>query len=217
MLTIIVRSLQTAISVVVGIATASLIGDANTAKLIAVPIAAVVMGVIEYALMVAPRQSVWARRHLDPRSVFEGVWIQDVKRGRGEQFNRFAVFTVSYSGRDSEYRVEGTAYDGRGIEHSRWRSDELVHFSRDGQSMTYLWAGDVVGESGDAAASDRRGFARLWLSSSNGGTGRVDHVSMAAVLHFNIVRVTADLIPDPAVLADPTLRDVFALDYADRL
>jgi hypothetical protein len=132
------------------------------------------------------------------------------------------VFTVSYSGRDSEYSVEGTAYDPDGNEHARWHSEEPASFSRDGRSMTYLWSGDLLGRD-NGRNPDRSGFARLRLSSTNGGTGRVDHVAEKATLYFNVQRVTETVVAEwraatkPEALADPNIRDQFARFYVRRL
>jgi hypothetical protein len=176
---------------------------------------------IEYLLKIAPRKSRRARTLLDPRSIFEGVWIQDVKKvvtdGNQSESNRFAVYTVRFAG---DFIIEGRSYDETGKEFSRWQSEGPVNFSRDGRTMTYLWTGDVTGTT---VTADRKGFAQLVLSSSgNGGTGRVDHVSMHVTLLFDLQRVTPALISGspvtkPADLVDPDARDKFARYYAARL
>lgn len=225
MVEIVVRAIQSAVAIAVGIGTAMVLGDGNTGRLVAVPVGAVFAVLIEYGLRIAPRRSRRARRLLDPSSVFEGVWIQNVKKvvtdGQHAESNRFAVFTVTFSG---EYKIEGRAYDERGLEFARWHSLLPVNFARDGRSMTYLWEGDVIGVAADAGdTGDRKGFCLLSLSSSgNGGTGRVDHVSMKVTLHFDLQRVTPDVlagspITDPASLADPAMRDQFAVVFAKRL
>lgn len=223
MVDIVIRAIQSAVAIAVGIGTASWVGEGNLGKLVAIPIGAACAILIEFLLRVAPRRSPWAREILDPRSVFEGVWIQNVKRvvadGSIVEANRFAVFTVRYNG---DFSVEGRAYDEFGEEFSRWHSEGPASFSRDARTMVYLWKGDIIGNNAEPTG-DRRGFAQLMLSpSGNGGIGLVDHLSLPVKLHFDMQRVTPDMLSDtpiqePTALVDPVARDAFARFYAKRL
>lgn len=225
MLTIVVRAIQSALAVIAAIATTSWLGEGNLAKLAAIPVASGAAILIEYLLVLAPKRSARIRRRLDPRSAFEGSWIQQVRQvATADPYarsNAFAVFTVTYT--DGHYEIEGTAYDPQGREHSRWNSTDQVHFSPNGRALTYLWEGTLSAGGEDIGELERSGFCTLRLVSDNSGTGRVDHVSMKVTLVFNIARVTAEIAErwkegaDPASLEDLAERDSFARDYAQRL
>lgn len=64
MVTVVVRALQSAFAVVAGIVTASQLGNTDTAKLAAVPIAFVASILIEYVLVNAPKGSRRMRKWL---------------------------------------------------------------------------------------------------------------------------------------------------------
>jgi hypothetical protein len=184
---------------------------------------------LEYLLFSFPRQFRRGRLWLDGRAVFEGVWIQNVKRveprgAEASERNRFAIFSTRYDDQSKDYRIEGRAYDAEGVEYARWKSKEQVHFSHDGRSLSYLWEGDVTGDSAEAPDHlARTGFSKLDLTSDDGGTGRVDHVSMHITLIFDFMRVTAEALNGwqggarPERLYNPDERDRFAIAYARRL
>ena len=128
--------------------------------------------------------------------------------------NRFAIFTVRYAPGTPAYAVEGIAYDGQGVEHSRWDATSDAQFTRNGRVMTYLWAGRVMGAA--TGPDGRQGYAKLTLTTDDAGTGEVDHVGFAAKLTFNLRRIAAADVAawradaTPASLADPTTREEFA-------
>jgi hypothetical protein len=222
-LAIILRALESVLAVVAGMATTLVLGEGNGSKLAAVGVAAAAAIVLEYLVAVAPKRWRWARAHLDPRAVFEGVWIQNVKHVAADtdvpKSNRFAIFTVTYS--KGQYLIEGTAYDREGREHSRWAATELIHFSPDGRSLTYLWRGTVMGGIEERGSElDRTGFCSLQLSANGSAAGRVDHVSMRVTMIFNATRVTRELVRawswawTPDSLESRDERDRFATHYA---
>ena len=183
----------------------------------------------EAFLIWAPKRSASARRLLDPRAVFSGVWIQQVVHIYGDEGapmkpNRFAVFSIAYRKSDDSYAVKGNAYDGNADEHARWWSVDVVHFAKDGRAMTYLWEGTITNKSLREGDPERTGFARLDLASDDGGSGRVEHVSLKVNLEFNMIRVTRAWLAkqkldafEPDKLRDPTTRDQFATAYAKTL
>jgi hypothetical protein len=226
MLVPITRAIQAVTAVGAGLVAAGLLGDGSAAKLIGVLISALLMIIIEWILLVAPKKLVWARRKLDSRSRFEGAWIQDVvcpeKQDQVHSPNRFAIFVVSYSDSSDEYVVEGTAYDRHGKSHSTWTSDP-VQFPRDRKSMTYLWRGVVVADIGsDPRGVERSGFTKLSMGISNrAGTGRVDHAAMAVTMQVRFFGPPAEVARaaqvDISSLVDPVARDRFALAYSHTL
>jgi len=213
------RGMQSGAAVAATLFAVWTLGDTGTAKLAAV----LIVVLLEWGFASAPKRSAWIRRVLDRRSVFEGAWIQDVKRvvsGAVEpRSNRFAVFVVVYA--DARFSVHGTAYNAAGEVHSRWKSNDQVYFAPDGRSMSYMWKGTVQEEEGDDI--DRSGFATLDLPVDDSGTGRVDHVSKQVTLIFDVKRVTPAIVgrwkrdAKPELLTAVDERDRFAADYAARL
>ena len=185
------------------------------------------VAVCEWLIAWTPRHWRIARRLLDPRAVFAGAWMQQRVHVFGDArhgpmgLNRFAIFWVEYDSPTDNYHVEGTAYDANGVEHSRWRSVDTVHFAKDGRSMTYLWEGTVTNETLEATDPRRTGFARLTLASENAGRGRVEHVALDVNLEFNLRRITTGWMEreavdgfEPGQLRDPDVRDQFAVALA---
>ncbi|HEY2380121.1 MAG TPA: hypothetical protein VGK48_02960 [Terriglobia bacterium] len=223
MLFILFRAANAVFAVVVAILISTRFGESAAGKLLTVGITTGVVALFEWLLIWLPKHSTRARRFLDPRSLFAGVWIQDVKRVHGSEGvklefpNRFAVFTIRYSSEADNYKVEGTAYTPSGEEHARWDSTEVVHFAKDGRSMTYEWSGSITDPAIGAEDPLRKGFAYLELPSDKGGRGRVDHVALNVVLMFNLSRVTSEWLAanqlsefKPAELYSPEDRDRFA-------
>ena len=221
------RSLNAVFAVVVAVAATQTFGDSNRAKLWTVIITSSVVVLFETLVIWLPKHSVAARRLLDSRSKFAGSWLQDVVKshGRGveQNPNRFAIFTVVYSKPTDNYVVEGTAYTDAGIEHARWKSTDVVHFSRDGMSMTYEWKGPVTNQTFQDKSADRSGFSRLTLTDEDGGTARVDHVHLDISLEINIDRITTKWLAKkhlgeftPDSLQIPSERDRFATVLAPR-
>jgi hypothetical protein len=221
------RSLNAVFAVVVAVAATQRFGDSTRAKLLTVAITSSVVVIFEALVIWLPKHSVTARRLLDSRSKFVGSWRQDVikSHGRGmeQNPNRFAIFTVAYVKATDNYVVDGTAYTDAGIEHARWKSTDVVHFSRDGMSMTYEWEGPVTNREFKDGSADRSGFSRLTLTGEDGGTARVDHVHLDISLEINIDRITTAWLAKrqlgdftPESLQTPSERDRFALALAPR-
>src|SRR5262249_10525690 len=130
--------------------------------------------------------------------------------------------TVIYNHDTDNYKIEGMAYTPAGVEHARWSSTEVVHFSKDGRSMTYEWSGSIMDSETSPDDPRRTGFAHLELPSDNGGTGRVDHVAVDVILVFNLTRITSEWLAAnglavefrPEALYNPADRDRFAAKFA---
>ena len=228
MLFIILRAVNAIFAVAVAILVSQRFGDSGVGKMLTVLITATVVAFFEWLLIWAPKHFPSIRRFLDPRSIFAGVWIQDVVRvygkdGPKQDFpNRGAVLSISYREPIDNYRVEGTAYDDSGNEHSRWESTEVIHFAKDGRSVTYEWSGTVTNLTVGREDPRRTGFCHMTLSSADGGRGRVDHVAVDVLLEFNLTRVTQSWLHwnklDRFRLEDlynPNDRDQFAVALAN--
>ena len=72
-----------------------------------------------------------------------------------EDRNRFAVYWVDY--KPDGYHVAGFAFDGEGNEFARWYSTGNPDFGLGGQSMSYQWAGEVIGLHDSTDKIDRTG------------------------------------------------------------
>lgn len=225
MLLLLFRALNAVFAVVVAVLVSLHWGDTPAAKLLTVVITASVVAFAEWLLIWAPKHSRKARRLLDPRAIFAGVWVQEDVHAFGdtrvEQSNRFAVFTVDYREPTDTYVVDGTAYNAQGREHARYWSVDTMHFAKDGRAMTYLFEGTIA--TPDLAEGDprRTGLARLTLSSDDAGRGRVEHVAMNRTLAFNIRRITKTWLAEqelnrfvPEKLREPDVRDAFANAFA---
>jgi hypothetical protein len=189
-----------------------------------------VVALFEWLMIWAPKHFGWFRRLLDRRAIYVGVWIQEKVRMFGSEGlkldfpNRFSVYRIRYNDSNDNYTVEGRAYTQIGKEHARWKSENVVHFSKDGRSMTYNFGGTIQNEALGAEDPRRKGIASLELFSDDAGSGRVDHVAVNAVLEFNFARITTDWLAkhnlsqfEPEALHDPATRDKFALAYAKML
>jgi hypothetical protein len=228
MLLIAFRAINAIFAVVVAILVSNRFGESTSGKLLTVFITSGVVAFFEWSMVWIPKRSIRARRLLDPRSLFAGIWLQDVKRVHGSEGakvefpNRFAVFSIAYNKDEDNYRIEGMAYTPGGVEHARWTSTDVVHFSKDGRSMTYEWSGSIMDSETSPDDPRRTGFAHLQLSSDNGGTGRVDHVAVDVILVFNLTRITNEWLAANKLavefktesLYNPEDRDRFAAKFA---
>ena len=224
------RAANAIFAVVVAILVSSRFGETATGNLLTVVITSGVVALFEFLMVWAPKHFLWVRQLLDPRAIFADVWIQEKVRVFGsegpqlETPNRFSVFFIKYDSSIDNYSVKGRAYTGSGVEHARWDSEDVVHFSKDGRSMTYEFSGTIMTEALGAEDPRRKGFAILELSSDNAGSGRVDHVAVNAILIFDFVRITVEWLAKhnfgqykPDSLLDPAARDQFAAAYAKTL
>lgn len=219
------RAFSTLVTVAIAVTVAAVWGDSPGGKILAAVLIAAVIGIVEWLLIWTPKHSAAARRVLDPRSVVAGVWMQDVvavfpPRPVDEDRNRFAIFWVDYQLPDG-YRVSGFAYDQKGLEYARWRSEGSPEFTKDGRSMTYRFSGTITEQSAQADDHERLGFANIDLRA---GTGRVDHVAMKVSLRFDVWRVTPRWLQEvglgqfsPDGLKEATARTQFAAAYARTL
>ena len=228
------RAINAVFAVVVAIVVSMRLGESNVGKLVTVVITAGVVVLFEWFMVWSPKHLPTARRLLDARAVFAGVWLQQDVHAFGDSTgstthvemipNRFAVFSLEYDRSSDTYNVDGSAYDGRGEEHARWNSVDVVHFAKDGRSMTYMWEGTITSETLALDDPRRTGFARLTLASDDAGRGRVEHVALRVNLEFNLRRVTPAWLADqkldaftPDRLHEPDIRDKFALALAKSL
>ena len=67
----------------------------------------------------------------------------------------FAVYWVDYE--PDGYHVAGFAFDSDGDEFARWHSTGNPDFGPGGQSMSYQWAGEVIGLHDSTDKIDRTG------------------------------------------------------------
>lgn len=227
MLPIVFRAANAVFAVVAAILVSHRFGGSAVGQLLTVLITAGVVALFEWLLIWAPQHSTWARRLLDPRALFAGVWIQEVVCVHGSggpkvDFpNRFAVYSVVYREHTDNYAVEGTAYTSSADEHARWDSTDVVHFAKDGRSMTYEWKGAITNPAIGPEDPRRTGFAHLSLTSDDGGRGRIDHVAVDVILEFNCSRITREWLAmhklsrfTPEALYNPNDRDQFAEAFA---
>jgi hypothetical protein len=225
------RTANAFLAVVVAILVSRRFGDSSIARDLTVLITSAVVLLFEWLLIWTPKHSASVRRFLDERARFSGVWLQEVKKVYGSKGverdypNRFGIVSIDYDKDVDNYNVNGTAYTDSGDEHARWDSEPVVHFSKNGRSMTYQWKGAITSESQSMEADDPRrdGFTTLILSSDNGGRGRVDHVAVNVIIEFNLTRITAEWLAEnklsgkPETLSNPSHRDKFAKAFAETL
>jgi hypothetical protein len=230
MLLLVFRALNAVFAVVVAILVSMRWGDSNLGKLVTVIITASVVAFAEWLLLWAPKHWEWARRRLDPRSIFTGVWIEEdvhvLGDGRNEQIpNRFGIFAIDYQEETDTYAVDGRAYNKVGKEHARFWSVEAkpIHFAKNGRSMTYLFDGTITNPNLKSSDPRRTGLTRMDLVTDDAGTGRVDHVALNVTLEFNLRRVTKEWLAEhelsrflPEKLREPDVRDDFAEAFARR-
>jgi hypothetical protein len=238
MLKIALRSANAIFAVAVAIVISSRYGESDLGKLYTVLITTGVVACFEALTIWLPKRFRWARRILDPRSSFAGVWLQQNvvqlgKDGAEHASNNFAIFTIDYRKDRDNYAVDGTAYDVDGNEFARWDSTPVAHFDVDGTSMTYLWTGSITkkghpeGDSERTADSKRTddsektGFAHLTQNDGD-GRGRVDHLAEDVSLRFNILRITTQWLKannlgqfSAKALKGPSERDRFAAVLAN--
>lgn len=230
MLFIVFRALNAVFAVAVAIVVSTRLGDSDAGKLVTVSITAGIVALSEWGMDWGPKHFAWVRRKLDPRSIFAGVWVQEVVHMHGSEGppplkpNRFALFSIAYVQPTDAYALEGTAYDDAGREHARWQSVDVMHFAKDGRSMTYLWEGTITNPEIGPDDPRRTGFARVVLSSDDAGRGRVEHVALRVNLEFNMRRVSKEWLAErrlgrfrPDDPRDPGRRDAFALEFARTL
>jgi hypothetical protein len=103
---------------------------------------------------------------------------------------------------------------------ARWWSVGTATFSKDGQSMTYMFDGTATND----RFPQRTGIGWIHLTSPDAGTGRVEHVSLNRSIDFNCRRATSDwlqargvVLDDPEQLRDPEVRDRVAPQLAAAL
>jgi hypothetical protein len=222
---ILFRAFSTVVTVVVAVGVAAALGETAAGKIWAAVLIAAVIALVEWLLVWAPGHSAVARRLLDPRSTWVGVWLQDVRKvleaapgSDGASANRFAVFWVEFG--DGDYAVHGFAFDPTGVEHSRWRSEGVPEFAQDGHSMTYRWKGTKMLGGSPGEDMNRTGICRFDLRA---GTGRVQHVGMRVDLILDFFPVTQDQLDDmglrlgPEDLKTNRGRGEFARRYAQGL
>jgi hypothetical protein len=191
----VVRGLGSVLTVVVAILVTTRAGETATAKVLAAALSAAVLVGLEWFVRWSPRHLGWARRHLDERAVWTGVWVQTVVEawsttGReDDNRNSFSVFRVVY-GPETGYSLVGRAYDDDGAEVAEWESTEGATFSRDGRRLSYMWRGKTW--DGDTVDPGRTGLATMQLrpGESDNGTGEVQHVGINRQLDVELERVT---------------------------
>jgi hypothetical protein len=206
----VVRGIGSVLTVVVAILVTTRAGETATAKILTAAISATVLVTLEWVVRWSPMHLQWARRHLDERSVWTGVWVQTVNEAwsatgkEKENHNSFSVFRVLY-GPDTGYSLVGRAYDNDGNEVAEWESTEGATFSRDGRRLSYTWQGKVWDV--DGIDPERTGLAtnKLRPGEKDNGTGEVQHVGINRQLYVELERVTA------AFLRSTGLYDLFSL------
>jgi hypothetical protein len=160
-------------------------------------LAGLAMLAVELVLTQGPKRSAWLRRWLDPRAVFEGVWLQEDLRGTD---NALSIFSMDYDGDSDAYKLAGRAYSKDGIRWATWKSTHVFIDKRELEA-TYRWQGDVAGlapvadpeKSGLAVMSLRRPPA---LALPLTGEGRVLHVGESLRIDFRLRRVTPRLLAE---------------------
>ena len=211
----VVRGIGSVLTVLVAILVTTRAGETATAKVVAAAFSAAVLIALEWFVRWSPRHLQWARRHLDERSVWTGVWVQTVTdawsaTGReDDNQNNFSVFRVLY-GADTGYVLVGRAYADDGTEVAEWESTEGATFSRDGRRLSYTWQGKTR-EPGGGVDPERTGLATMKLrpGESNNGTGDVQHVGINRQLDVEFERVAA------AMLRSTGLDQAFTLPALD--
>jgi hypothetical protein len=157
----------------------------------------VVLG-LEIVLTHGPKYSVWLRRWLEPRSAFEGVWLQDVFEGH--PLNVIGMFSVDYEREADSFVVRGSAYSPDGRPSAEWNSTH-VFIDKGRLKATYRWEGELLGPR-PTPKTDKTGLTDLELrwppafSLPMVGEGRVWHVGEDARLKFHLQRVTKRLLEE---------------------
>jgi len=160
--------------------------------------AGLVVLALEIALTQGPKYSAWLRRWLEPRSAFEGVWLQDVFEG--QPLNVMGMFSVDYEREADSFVVRGYAYAPDGRPSSKWNSTH-VFIDKGRLKATYRWEGELLGAR-PTPETDKAGLTDLELrwppafSLPMIGEGRVWHVGEDARLKFHLHRVTKRLLEE---------------------
>jgi hypothetical protein len=203
MLQILFRAFSTVVTVVIAVVASATLGTSSLGKVWAAVLIAFVIGLVEWLLIWTPKHFAAARKLLDPRANMVGVWLQDVRRVFHGPASRFSIFWVDYL-ESGDYGVVGFAYDSTGVESARWWSEGSPEFSRDGRSITFRWAGTIMGTEGDPHDPERTGITNMDL---NKGTGRVEHVGINLSMMVNIQPIT-QLLLDEIGMANCKPRDI---------
>jgi hypothetical protein len=226
MVPIAVRAFSTIFAVTVAVLVSARWGETDTGKLIAAIIIAVAIAAIEWFMLWSPKHLAWARRALDPRSIWTGIWVQDVKmasgvrQGNRAENNAFAIFVTDYN---DGYWIAGRAYDPRGEESARWQSRGDPMFTKNGRGMSYVWEGVVIDPAVETNNPSRTGLATMTLAADNAGSGWVEHVALNRRLDFDLQRVTRSWLDDgglsgfePQRLVDSETQHQFAIALAKK-
>lgn len=192
-----IRYLSSVTPALLGVLVYSRLGDSTAGKVAAVIVGATAVALIEWLLVWLPRKFSRMRLILDPRAVWTGEWIQDVKSAQSptgdssENDNNFALVTISYG--EDGYAVSGRSYDPQGREHSRWTSDGEPAFTSQARCVSYRFTGTITNPKIQMTKRKREGFVRMQLSSNendNDGSGSVVHVAETTEIEFDLQRIT---------------------------
>jgi hypothetical protein len=153
---------------------------------------------VEIALTQGPKHSAWLRRWLEPRAVFEGIWLQNVFEGPGN--NAVAVFSLDYEREGDSFVVSGYAF---GPDARRWAKWHSTHMFIDKRRLkaTYRWEGEML-DGRPTPEAEKSGLTDLELrrpptfSMPVEGEGRVKHVGEATRVKFLLRRVTKGLLEE---------------------
>jgi hypothetical protein len=147
---------------------------------------------IELFLGKGPKFFRFARRWLDPRAAFEGMWIQRVYAGHAE--NRYACLAIKYDRHEDNYSVTGNAYSESGQRSRKFRSTH-VFFTAGEAKVDYLWDGEIIGRD-DQPELEKHGLTKLTLRDPGvfklpvSGDGAISHLDEKSKLAFTLTRVT---------------------------
>ena len=170
MIASIVSAIGSVLTVVVAVLVTTNVGETPSAKVLTATLSAVALIALQGFILLSPRHLAWARRRLDPRAVWTGVWVQDVllpwsRKGVVADYpNRFSVFRVVY---DDGYWLIGSAYYASGALLANWDPKKAATFSKNGREMSYEWGGIAL--DGTEIDPDRTGLA--------------DHFTLKALAH----------------------------------
>ena len=189
----VVRGIGSVLTVLVAILVTTNVGGTATGKVLAATISAAVLIGLEWFVRWSPQHLQWARRHLDERATWIGIWVQRITDTRStsgrveDSRNDFSVFRITYQ---DGYHLFGRAFDHDGNLVALWRSTEDATFSKDGRRMSYVWQGSTT-ELGEFDPQ-RTGLATMMLNpgEADNGTGQVQHVDINRRLDFELERVT---------------------------
>lgn len=103
---------------------------------------------LDSLLVTLPRKSRIARRLLDPRSKYEGIWI--ITDDLAERPYSYA--TIEYNPTASTYTYYGTSFDLQGKPRATWKSSELV-FDHASSEIRFFAEGQLVDPEGEILKS----------------------------------------------------------------